>query len=236
MTPSRQLSLLAPAVNLQVVAEVVAAIYFGRRRLRCEWQVESGGIHPTASIAGSATPLALATLRLDAHYSPAQEGASVRLRWPQPFETFIDGLRHFEEAVAGECDTPWPSLESNPVDDANVALDARARLQFRLSQWPTVELLLQGRYNTRLASFLAARHVSLYELMRLSNVSSFDCETFLRLTFGSGILDVRLQSPARVHVLPKQASMRFPPSQPGDRGKDTRGLFAKIRRRLGLAT
>lgn len=237
MTPSHQLSLLVPSANVQVVDEVIAAVYLGRRRLRCRWQVESGGIHSTASIAGSAAQLALVTLHLDTHDSLPRSGASARLRWPQPFETFIDELRQFEEDIARECNTPWPASESDPVllDEQDVAHDARTRLQFRLSRWPAVDLLLRERYNTRLASFLAARHVSLYELMRLSNVSSKDCESFLRRAFGAGILDVRQQPAGLVQVLPKQAPMTFPPSQPEDRDKEKRSLFAKIRHRLGIA-
>lgn len=235
MTSSRQLGLLVPAANVQVVGEVMAAVYLGRRRLRCRWKVESGGFHPTASIAGSATPLTLVALHPVAHDSPPRAGASARLYWPQPFEKFIDKLRQFEEAVARESNTLWPASESDPVDEPDVASDAGTRLQFRLSRWPAVDLLLRERYNTRLASFLAARHVSLYELMQLSNVSSKDCETFLRRAFGAGILDVRQQPSGRAQALPKQASMTFPPSQLVDRDKEKRSLFAKIRHRLGIA-
>lgn len=115
---------------------------------------------------------------------------------------------------------------------------------FRLRRWPALALLKKHRYNGRLASFLSVRHVELNDLLRLSNVEQEHCLQFLQALHAAGVLDVKRAPPKAPANKPVAAPApapvdAAPPSRPASTVRKPApvevGLFAKLRRHLGIA-
>ena len=109
----------------------------------------------------------------------------------------------------------------------SMAFHAMPNVCYKLRRWPSSAVLLEQRHHRRLAAFLSAKHITLDDLTLLSNVKRPECEAFLQLLNGMGVLDIKPSTATPPTVQKNQAPTRYASeAQPG--------MFGKIRRYLGL--
>lgn len=187
------------------LARIAAFLRIGRERLRCDWQMVSGGdIHvllwaqdePRNAAAGPREPWA--TLRLVDAGSAHRDGPDT-LQRPLQYDDFIAALTGLETRLAATVATaaPFPQGAS-----------------YRLRRWPPLALLRTHRHYPRLASFLSKRPIALEDLATLSNAGRGLCEGFLSALAAAGLLEVAAAASAGAPL--------------------DGGAFARIRRTLGL--
>jgi len=164
------------------LARIAAFLRLGRERLRCDWQMVSGGdVHVLLSTqnetSSAAGPLGepWATLRLVDACSTGRDAPDT-LHRPLQYDDFIATLIGLETRV------------TTAVSAAAARFPQGAG--YRLRRWPPVGLLRAHRCYPRLASFLSKRLIGLEDLARLSNVALGLCERFLSTLAAAGLLEV----------------------------------------------
>lgn len=137
------------------------------------------------------------------------------------------------------------SAEAEPAPLPKPIFDTRG--SYRLKQWPSAEFMTTGRYHPRLASFLSHRHISLNELIVLSNVELAECIEFLNGAQALGLLDVRSANTKTVQkpttpkrrrrpgsVQPKPIAAAGVTTTVAVPEADRPGLLARLRGRFGF--
>jgi len=108
--------------------------------------------------------------------------------------------------------------------------------RWRLTRWPPAEVLAVSRHAVRLASYVSAKHLSLDQLVELSRLDRAECERFLRSVGQAGLLRAQTDAPpAAARPAPGASAPAPHEPAPSPATRETRGLLAKLRRRLGLS-
>lgn len=194
--------------------------------------------------------------------SVAHDGR-MHLTQPLQLESFIEVLHHAEQRMArsahaaapasaptcgtavgarppvqasGAAPAAVPAAPHGSAADPVPAFDAASAC--RLLRWPQASSLSAHRYYPRLASFLANRHLTLSQLVTLSNVSWPVCVEFMNQMHRQGLLDVRAPVTAPTAQAPRSAGVRpaaagTPATTPQPQA--TTGLIGRLRERLGLS-
>lgn len=223
------------------VDRLAAFLRIGSERLRHRWlftetsearlYVFGGDSAPTAPASLDFTPTLIRVVDINTTVEPGQQ---VLVR-PIQFEAFVEAMVRAEAQwpVAGGTAAPTRQRAEPGPDEAALALaralDAGAAV--RLRRWPRANLLNQSRYGLRMASFLTARHLSVPELAELSNVDRAECEHFVSLLAGAGLL--MAHAPPAV---PEAAAVAAAPTTaPRTKAnEEKRSLLGRLRRKLGL--
>ncbi len=92
------------------------------------------------------------------------------LQRPLQLEAFYELLQQLKPQPPVACATPVPSLPAPPSSTAT---------RYRLTRWPSSQMLLAHVQGARLASFLSARYLSTTELAQLSHVPTEACSRFI---------------------------------------------------------
>ncbi len=122
-----------------------------------------------------------------------------------------------------------PSVQPAPaatrrIEPIPAAADNTAAPRFKLRRWPPAIMLRGDARRIRMATLLSRRALTSTELAELSHQSEADCQGFLALLQGTGLVE-----PQHTAV-PEQASQHTPAAH---RRLASR-VVAGIRRRLGL--
>lgn len=247
----RTVRLLVQRLTESDLARITTFLRIGAARLQCEWELVFEGSVQVLMWAGDEPETVFGTLEgpvptlhvvdTGAHH-PAASAVLIR---PLQYEAFIDALSALERLLTGgavaagapaetstEPPTATPTEAPPATTEVGAAIAEPAPAQavvppdsrFRLRRWPPAAVMQHDPYHLRLASCLSARHVTLDELAVLSNVAPPECEKFVATLLANGLIDARLATPTPAHP------------QPVAKGAPHRdkGLFKKIRRRLGL--
>ncbi len=144
-----------------------------------------------------------------------QDGRQVLTR-PLQLESFYDLLRSVggvtptvhvtaepapqvrAQSVAAKPATATATVAATAVAAERVAVETSSPVQgqsgqmrYRLQRWPSRQVLQEGREDTRLASFLSARFLTVSELEQLSHVARAQCERFVLRMQRYGLVEQR---------------------------------------------